>query len=317
MKKKQLLLFLILCFTLLCKAQFVFAHIAKNDSLSIFSFSPTYNKTRAITYSAVTGTAALTSLIGLNQLWYKDYPRESFHFFNDSKEWLQMDKVGHMMTSFKIGKVGIYMLRWSGVENKKAIWYGSFLGSAYLLGIEIMDGYSSGWGFSVSDFVANSIGTALCLSQNLLWNETKIEIKYSYKASPYAVYRSNLLGSNRIEQMLKDYNAQNYWLSLGPSNFIKGETKFPKWLNVAVGYGANGMIGGHSNPTINDKTGKIYPTFERYRQVYFGLDINLAKIKTKYKWLNSTLGLFGFLKIPMPALEYNKIDGIKFHPLFF
>ncbi|MES2838028.1 MAG: DUF2279 domain-containing protein [Bacteroidota bacterium] len=295
----------------------VYALIAKKDSVTLFKFSPTYNKARTIGFTSVTGTAMAASFVGLNQLWYKDYPREAFHLFDDNKEWLQMDKIGHSFSTYKLGKISVYMLRWSGVDNKKAIWYGSFAGSFYLLGIEIMDGFSSGWGFSLGDFAANTIGSAMVLSQNLLWNETKVEIKYSYKTSTYAQYRPNLLGSTRLEQMFKDYNAQNYWLSFGPANLIKGETKFPKWINVAIGYGANGMIGGHENPLIDAKTGLAYPTFERYRQVYLGLDINLAKIKTKYKTLNSALALFGFLKIPMPALEYNKIDGLKFHPLFF
>ena len=42
---------------------------------------------------AAIGTA---TLIGLNQVWYADYPRSDFHFINDNAEWLQMDKVGHV-----------------------------------------------------------------------------------------------------------------------------------------------------------------------------------------------------------------------------
>lgn len=34
-------------------------------------------------------------LIGLNQMWYADYPQSKFHFYNDNSEWMQMDKVGH------------------------------------------------------------------------------------------------------------------------------------------------------------------------------------------------------------------------------
>ncbi len=35
------------------------------------------------------------SLILLNSTWYKGYARTGFQTFNDSKEWLQMDKIGH------------------------------------------------------------------------------------------------------------------------------------------------------------------------------------------------------------------------------
>jgi hypothetical protein len=44
--------------------------------------------------------------------------------------------------------------------------------------------------------------------------------------------------------MLKDYNGQTYWLSVNLHSFYKG-SKIPKWLNLAIGYGANGMLTGN------------------------------------------------------------------------
>ena len=38
------------------------------------------------------------SFIALNKAWYADYPKQSFHFFNDWSEWQQMDKAGHAWT---------------------------------------------------------------------------------------------------------------------------------------------------------------------------------------------------------------------------
>jgi hypothetical protein len=51
------------------------------------------------------------TMLGLNQLWYKDYPREHFHFFNDNKEWLQIDKVGHSFSAYYLGLVGMEALK--------------------------------------------------------------------------------------------------------------------------------------------------------------------------------------------------------------
>ena len=42
----------------------------------------------------------VASLVALNELWYADYPRSSFHFINDNDEWLQMDKLGHLSSSY-------------------------------------------------------------------------------------------------------------------------------------------------------------------------------------------------------------------------
>lgn len=275
--------------------------IAQTDSVTSTSF----NKKRLALVVGTETTLYSSSLAGLNELWYKDYPRSSFHFFDDSKEWLQMDKVGHMVTSNYIGRIGIGLMKWSGVERKKAIWYGGMLGSLYQSTIEVLDGYSTQWGFSVSDFAANTIGSLMVVGQELAWDEQRIVLKYSFQQSEFSKYRPNLLGNNFQENMLKDYNGQTYWLSVNPSSFMSRETKFPKWLNIAIGYSAEGMTGGEFNPPYIDAQGnQIY--FERYRQYYLSLDIDLTRIKTRSKFLRTVFYSVGFIKIPAPALEFSK-----------
>jgi len=268
-----------------------------------------FNKKR---FSLVVSTEAALyagSLIGLNELWYKDYPRSSFHFFDDNDEWLQMDKVGHMTTAYYLGRIGVGFMNWTGVSRTKAIWYGGMLGSLYQSTIEIMDAYSSEWGFSVGDFAANTLGSLLCVGQELAWDDQRIVLKYSFLQSKYARYRPELLGSNLQENVLKDYNGQTYWLSVNPSSFMGDGTKFPKWLNIAIGYGAEGMTGGRFNPPYVDATGKpVY--FDRYRQYYLSLDVDLTRIKTRSKFLRTVFYSVGFIKIPAPSLEFSE-KGVK------
>ena len=97
----------------------------KNDSLNLFS-----TRKKIVIMSEF--SAFTISLIGLNQLWYSEYPRSKFHFINDNKEWMQMDKLGHMTTSYYGGVAGIKAYRWAGFERKKAIWYGGMTGSFFL-----------------------------------------------------------------------------------------------------------------------------------------------------------------------------------------
>lgn len=280
---------------------FVNTSYSQSDSIS----SPPFSK-KKLTLVVSTETALYGgSLIGLNELWYKDDPHSSFHFFNDNTEWLQMDKVGHVVTSYYVGRVGVGLLKWSGVKRKKAIWYGGMLGTVYQSTIEILDGYSSEWGFSIGDFAANTVGSLLCVGQELAWDEQRVVLKYSFQQSEFAKYRPQLLGKNLTENLLKDYNGQTYWLSANISSFLKEDTAFPKWLNIAVGYGANGMTGGEFNPPYIDANGKqIY--FERYRQYYLSFDVDLTRIKTKSKFLKTVFYSIGYLKIPAPALEFNK-----------
>lgn len=255
------------------------------------------------------------SMAGLYTLWYKDYPMNGFHLINDNSEWQQMDKIGHATTSYYIGKIGYEALKWSGVKENKAIWYGGLYGSAYLLTIEILDGFSTEWGFSFGDFTANTLGSALFISQQLAWHEQRILLKYSAHTTDFAQYRPDLLGTNLPQRIIKDYNGSTLWVSGNIYSFLPKYSRFPKWLNVAIGYGAEGMTGGYSNTEIYN--GKAIPSFERYRQFYLSLDIDLTRIPTKSKTLNLIFDLVGFIKIPLPTLEYNTKDGFKGHVLYF
>ncbi|MBN4051411.1 DUF2279 domain-containing protein [bacterium AH-315-M05] len=287
----------------------------QNDSLSFLTPSKQYNSKRFTGVVVSEGVLSSLSLVGLNKLWYSGYPRSSFHFFNDNDEWLQVDKVGHVVTAWYVGKVGMDLLKWSGVERKKAIWYGGSLGFIFLTAIEILDGFSAEWGASAGDLGANLLGSALLIGQELGWDEQRIVLKYSFHQTPLAKYRPRLLGSSLSENLLKDYNGQTYWMSVNIYSFLHEESRFLKWLNISFGYGAYGMTGGSNNPT--DVDGKPIPYFERYRQYYLSLDIDLARIPTRSKFLKTCFSAFGFIKIPFPTLEYNKIDGIVLHPFYF
>ncbi|HIE45066.1 MAG TPA: DUF2279 domain-containing protein, partial [Flavobacteriaceae bacterium] len=107
-----------------------------------------------------TGSSAYTvSMIGLNQLWYAKYPKSNFHTFNDNQEWLQMDKMGHAMTSYYVGKLGMELVSWTGESKQNQLIYGAGLGFAFLTTVEVFDGFSKEWGFSTGDIIANASGT--------------------------------------------------------------------------------------------------------------------------------------------------------------
>ena len=67
-----------------------------------FQPSPDYNPTRVrgVVIAETVGGAVIT--LGLNYLWYKKFPHSRFHLFNDNKEWLNMDKMGHATTAYNI-----------------------------------------------------------------------------------------------------------------------------------------------------------------------------------------------------------------------
>lgn len=295
---------------------FSFQYLYSQDTLSFFTPSTTYNSHRATGVGITSSVLYVGSMSGLYTLWYQDYPLEKFHFFDDHREWFQVDKVGHITTAYYIGKLGIDVIKWTGMEHKKAAWYGGSIAFLFQTSIEVFDGFSPGWGFSISDFAANTIGTAAVVSQELLWKEQRIVLKFSFHQSSYAKYRPSLLGDKFSENILKDYNGQTYWTSININSFIKNSW-IPKWLNIAVGYGAEGMIGANDNIIKQDNTLQDLSYINRYRQYYLALDLDLTKVKTDQKWLKTIFKTFGFLKIPLPTLEYNKEEKFKFYPIYF
>lgn len=251
------------------------------------------------------------ALIGLNQLWYADYPRSKFHFINDNAEWLQMDKIGHFYSSYQMGRMGSEILEWSGASKKKQLLFGAGLGFVFLTAVEILDGYSSEWGASPGDVFANASGTALFVSQELLWKEQRIIPKFSFHTTQFAAYRPNVLGGNFTEQILKDYNGQTYWLSVNLYSFAKG-SKIPKWLNLAIGYGADAMLSGYPQ-----NSNQLLPKTDRFRQFYLSFDVDLTKIKTNSPVLKTVFSIFNTLKIPAPTIEMTQFNHFKMHFIYF
>jgi hypothetical protein len=287
------------------------AGYSQNKS-SFFERSDTLNIKRRNTIYITEGVGAGATLIGLNQIWYADYPRSGFHFYNDNGSWNQMDKFGHAYSAYFIGKVGMDLLAWSGESKKNQLIYGATLGFAFLTTVEIFDGFSEEWGFSPGDVLANALGTGLLIGQELLWDEQRIQYKFSFHTTKYPQYFSTKLGENTLQQIIKDYNGQTYWLSVNLWSFFK-ESKIPRWLNVAIGYGSEGLpeiqVTPYNYPGIEP-----YPTF---RQFYASIDVDLTKIRTKSPFLKTVFNVFNYLKIPAPTLEITNKGKVTFHPIYF
>ena len=269
-----------------------------------------FNKV-VITESIIT----TASMIGLHYLWYKKFPKSRFHLFNDNAEWLHMDKIGHATSAYNISAVQYDMMRWSGVNNTKATWIGGLTALGLQTIIEIFDGFSQQWGFSKGDMLANILGSTLFMGQQFAWGEQRIRMKFSFHKTIYSKYSPAELGANKWQSWLKDYNGQTYWLSINPSTFMKTNTDFPKWLNMSVGYSADGMIGARTNPLfINNKA---IPEFKRSSKYLFSVDADFKRIGNNQMKPQTLLSLANILKVPAPTIEFKKDTTVKFYWLYF
>ena len=303
---KSLVVVFIICLFLFkqnCYAQ----HHSNNN------YPSTLSKKRLATVIGIETGIYVGGLSFLSFIWYKDQRRVPFHWYNDSKGYLQMDKAGHAYGAYYESLVSYRALRWAGLNKKQALIYGGPVGIIFQTPIEIFDGLYEGWGFSWSDMVANSFGSLLFVGQEALFDEQVFVMKFSYSPSPYPKHH-HILGETPLESFFLDYNAHTYWLS-GNLKRLSGSEKIPPWLNIAIGYSANGMIKEFDNPSYYN--GEPFPHFERYRQFLISLDVDFSRIPTKKKWLRKTLQFVNLVKIPFPTLEFNQLGNVKFHPLYF
>ena len=296
--------------------------------------SKTYNKKRFYAYSAATVAIYTGTIVALDQIWYKDFEKAPFHTFNDLGEWEDMDKVGHLFSAWMESSANFDAALWTGVDRKKARWMGAGFGLLYQTSFEVLDGYSKKWGFSFADVGFNTAGALLFLGQDMAWQDQRIKLKVSSKRINYESYTVtsddgeasmdlqtraiDLYSGNLAARYIKDYNAQTLWASANIYSFLNNEeSRFPKWLNIAVGYGAHNMFGGFENEWEYEEKSYRIPDgdFPRYRQFYLSLDIDMQKIKTKNNFVRLLLRVANTFKIPAPAIEVNTLGKVRVHAL--
>ncbi len=280
---------------------------ADSTKSTVMRPAPSKGRVRLVALGIGGGSAAVVGTLGAT--WYTG-KKEPFRWFDDSREWAQIDKAGHIWGAFQESRASVDALRWAGLSKKKALWWGAPMGIVLQSTIEYFDGRSPGYGASASDLGANVIGTALFTTQVALWDEPRIWPKMGTHFTSFARLRPNTLGRSSLERLLKDYNGQTHWLTADVGAFLGPDTRWPRWLHAAVGYGAENLV--YGEPAQNEAAG-----YRAYRQFYIGPDFHLLNIKTRSKVLHRLFYVLSIIRLPAPALEVRSTGGVRFHPLYF
>jgi hypothetical protein len=137
----------------------------------------------------------------------------------------------------------------------------------------------------------------------------------------------DLYGTGPVSLFLKNYNTLVVWAAVNPRAFLGERARWlPRWLNLAVGMGANNLFAGFGYSWQADKnctgpdclTYRIEPdAFPRTRQFFLSIDVDLTRIPVRNRFLRTLLGAVNILKFPAPALEWNDRGQIIFHPFYF
>lgn len=301
---KKLLIILSICIVFTSHSQDFF----KNDTV--------WNSQRTIWTSGAIGATWAGSIISLKSIWYKDNWTNNFKTFDDSKQWLGMDKAGHFYTGNLITKNISSIYRWSGVNRETSLLIGSAVAFGYLGSLEVLDGFSDQWGFSWADIGSNAIGIAWYAAQELIWKEQRLKLKVSAHLTDYAQYRPQVLGSTFSERLLKDYNGQTYWISVTPSQFTNNSSFLPKWLSFSFGYSIDEKLHGDLNIYHHIDSPSGVKTFHAKSQYLFSLDVDFEQFTPKRKWIGTLFKVINHVKLPFPALIFNG-EQLTVNPLYF
>ena len=317
----------------------------KADNLS----STTADQSKKLNKSAyyVLGTEAVLVtgiMYSLYTSWYSGSETGGFHFYNDNKEWLQMDKLGHANSCYNLANLGYEALSMAGVDERRAILYGGPLGISVMTLVEVFDGLSNNWGFSWGDMTANIFGTGLFMAQQALWHEQRIALKYSYHNSglskynvsnPLTMERDYIMGEDWLDRLYEDYSGITVWMAFDiKSLLMKDMARYPSWLGVAVGMSAEGMTGEYNNMRPDGPAGTngnwgrgwesqpgqltYLPNDARQRRLFIAPDIDISRIPCKNKTLKHVLRVLSAIKLPTPTLDFRPgANNLVWHWFYF
>lgn len=284
------------------------------------------------------GTAAYgVVLVGLQQAWYAETEQTRFHTFNDWKEWRHMDKLGHVWTTYNETRWLTQGARWTGMNRSSSRWTGASVAFVLQTSVEVLDAFSSKWGFSWPDMAANTLGASSYLAQDIIWAEQRILFKISsnpvdYSSGPvegqgqpgtitYRERADELYGNNFASRYLKDYNAMTIWMSINPASFTPVKPDWlPDWLNIAIGISGENLYGGFDNSwtTASNEIVTADPVrYPRITQYFLAPDIDLSRIRVRSPLVKTLLYGLNFIKIPAPALSFDSSGKWSGHWLYY
>jgi len=231
--------------------------------------------------------------------WWKDN-RTSFHFQEDLKYGLNVDKLGHAYGGIAAAYVFRKSFIWAGMDRSEALWWGSGCSLLFQTYVEIEDGFST-WGFDRVDWASDLAGAAYPVVQHYWPPLRNVEMKFSYHPSPLLneAGGSGFKGQKHI--MIDDYEGQTIWFSLNVKSVLPApaDRYWPDWLWLAAGYGARDIAANQA-----------------YRVYFIALDLDATKIIPQDTPLLRTLSeVINFFHLPLPAVRI--VPGAVWYGMYF
>ncbi len=221
--------------------------------------------------------------------WWSGERAPHFFFHADwDQEFRDQDKFGHMLGGYHLARIGYAGLREACVSDKKAIAWSAAYAALFQLQIEIFDGQFKKYGFSYADMIANTVGQAMAVAQELHPALKSVKPTFSYHKT-----RALKNSTNTELRPSLDYSGQTYWFSADMSQLLPNGAKqyWPSFIRLSAGHSVTDWV---------DVTGAPH---RAKRKIVLSLDFDPEKLPGDaplWKSIKHTLSYYHF---PAPALE--------------
>ena len=229
------------------------------------SEAPTDRGLRWKNAAVIGGIAATVGIYGATN-WWEDGFSGSFHTVNEG--WFGQDtneggadKAGHAYSTYVITRLLTRTFEAIGNDPGRALRLGTWTSLGVMTGVEVIDGFSKKYAFSLEDVVMNTAGAAFAvLSEVYPSVDALLDFRLLYQRPDDAQQAG-------ATQPLSDYSGQTFLLVMKADGIPRlREVPVVRYLEFEVGYNARGYE--TNDGTLNDPE----------RRICFGVGINLSRL---------------------------------------
>ena len=234
--------------------------------------------------------------------WW-DEQGNDFHFENDFDYALNLDKFGHFASGVIMGESFYEGYRWAGLSEFQSYLFAGLSAFATHVAIDVKDGYSPEWGFSIFDVLSGTLGGFLPMAERYVPVFKYVDLKWSYWINTKAYYRQSNTGV-----FTDDYCNQTFWASFKIHRMLPASVRqyYPSWLAIAAGLSIDEGV------FLHDKD--VTP----HREVYIALDYDLEAFSPQSRMARTIIKSLNYFKLPAPTIQvYPEFHWYLLYPIKF
>lgn len=252
--------------------------------------------------SLTAGAFGVAYLFVFQKGWWDEQGSE-FHFENDFDYALNLDKAGHFFAGVLLGE-GFYQgYHWAGMSEFQSYFLAGVSTSLTHVAIDVKDGFSPEWGFSIFDVMSGTLGGFYPMAKRYVPVFNYFDIKWSYWKNSDAYYRQS-----DTDIFTDDYVNETFWLSLKIHRMLPRAARpyWPGWLAIAGGWSIDEGV-------FVEGPGKGHHEF------YIALDYDFEGIfQPKERWARDLVRFLNYFKLPAPTIQvYPDVRFFLGYPIKF